>query len=278
MKVAKYSGEQVEFERDKLRKSLFKSGANEIVVNQILQSIENELYEGMPTKRIYKLAFQQLKGASKVHAARYNLRSAIVGLGPAGFHFEKFVSKILQSEGNSVILNQTLQGRCVSHEVDLVFENDNEVTMVECKFHTGQDAKTDVKVPMYILSRFNDLKVKIFEFPWEVNEIQHCLIVTNNRFTEDALSFAQCSKIQVLSWDQPSGKSLRDKIDSFQLYPITSLTTLTMAEKNKLLEMDCIIVKDLLENYSFLNKIDISELRIKNVLKEAGQLCHPVNY
>ena len=35
--------------------------------------------------------------------------------------------------------------------------------MVECKFHGSQDAKTDVKVPMYILSRFNDLKDKDFQ-------------------------------------------------------------------------------------------------------------------
>jgi len=32
--------------------------------------------------------------------------------------------------------------------------------MVECKFHAGREATSDVKVPLYILSRFNDLKEK----------------------------------------------------------------------------------------------------------------------
>ena len=46
------------------------------------------------------------------------------------------------------------------HEIDVLIKKDNKVAMVECKFHVGKDAKSDVKVPMYILSRFNDLKEK----------------------------------------------------------------------------------------------------------------------
>ena len=58
MKVTKYSGEVVNFEKNKLLKSLIKSGASLVDVNLVLESIEKELYDGIPTKRIYKLAFQ----------------------------------------------------------------------------------------------------------------------------------------------------------------------------------------------------------------------------
>jgi len=51
MKVTKYSGEVVLFEKDKLKKSLLKSGASEIDVNGVLETIEKELYDGIPTKK-----------------------------------------------------------------------------------------------------------------------------------------------------------------------------------------------------------------------------------
>ena len=140
-----------------LKKSLLKSGANENEVNEVLYKIEGELYDGIPTKKIYKLAFQLLKKISNVHAAKYNLRSAIMALGPAGFYFEKFIARVFQVEGYQTITNQILQGTCVSHEVDVILKKEKNISMVECKFHGSQGSKTDVKIPMYILSRFNDL-------------------------------------------------------------------------------------------------------------------------
>ncbi len=89
MKIVKHSGDVVDYDPNKLRNSLVKSGANSTVVDDILDRIEKEIYEGMPTKQIYKLAFGYLKKASNSHAARYNLRQALQLLGPAGFSFEK---------------------------------------------------------------------------------------------------------------------------------------------------------------------------------------------
>jgi ATP cone domain len=88
MKIIKHSGDIVDFNRSKLKLSLMKSGANENIVDDVIASIEKEIYEGISTKRIYKLAFSLLKKASNAHAARYNLRTAIELLGPAGFFFE----------------------------------------------------------------------------------------------------------------------------------------------------------------------------------------------
>ena len=88
MKVTKFSGELVLFDKEKLQHSLRKSGADENAVFQVMHEIDKQLYEGIPTKKIYKLAFQLLKNFSNAHAARYNLRSAVQALGPAGFYFE----------------------------------------------------------------------------------------------------------------------------------------------------------------------------------------------
>jgi transcriptional regulator NrdR family protein len=60
MKIVKHSGNIVEFKREKLRDSL-KSGASRSIVEDVISQIEKQLYEGISTKKIYKLAFGLLK-------------------------------------------------------------------------------------------------------------------------------------------------------------------------------------------------------------------------
>lgn len=273
MKIVKHSGLIVEFNPVKLKSSLLKSGASVAVVDGIMKQIQKEIYEGISTKKIYKMAFALLKKTANSHAARYNLREAIRLLGPAGFFFEKYTARLFASEGYNVITNLTLSGKCVSHEVDVLIKKNEVIAMVECKFHMGREAASDVKVPMYILSRFNDVKERKHPVFTKEDVISKCWIVTNNRFTKDAMDFAKCSGINLLSWDYPSKDNLKTKNDDNALYPITCLTTLTLAEKDKLLVMDVILVKEIVNNTTALEKIGISSNRIKNVLKEAAELC-----
>ncbi len=273
MKIVKHSGDVVDYDPQKLRNSLIRSGAGETVVQDILDRIEKEIFEGMPTKQIYKLAFAYLKKASNSHAARYNLRQALQLLGPAGFFFEKYIARLFEAEQYETQTNLTLPGKCVTHELDVVIRKNGVIAMVECKFHTGREATTDVKVPMYILSRFNDLKENLHVLFSGKERISKCWIITNNRFTTDAVSFATCSGIQLLSWDYPKELNLRTKIDSHHLYPITCLTTLSIAEKDKLLILDVLLVKEIINNHQCLEKIGLAPNRIKNVLKEATALC-----
>ncbi len=278
MKIVKHSGVVVEFNRDKLKSSLLKSGASLPVVDSILQAIDNQIYEGITTKKIYKLAFSLLKKSSNSNAARYNLRVAIQMLGPAGFFFEKFISRLFISEGYLSKTNLFLQGKCVSHEVDVFIKKNDIIEMMECKFHPRSETNSDVKVPMYILSRFNDLKDRNHPIFSKSDKISSCWIVTNNRFTSDAMDFANCSGLKLLSWDYPPKFSLRKKIDEDHLYPITCLTTLTLAEKDKLLVLDIILAREIIDKAEILEKIGLSPIRIKNVIKEASELCKYLQY
>ena len=273
MKIVKHSGDIVDFNPEKLKISLLKSGANSDVVNDILKSIRKELYEGIPTKKIYKMAFALLKKEANAHAARYNLRSALQLLGPSGFFFEKYIARIFQAEYFETKLNLTLQGKCISHEIDVLIKKNNLISMVECKFHAGREAVSDVKVPMYILSRFNDLKDKEYSIFSKKDSISKCWIVTNNRFTSDAIAFAKCSGLNLLSWNYPELNNLKTKNDFDYLYPVTCLTTLSLGEKDKLLILDVLLVKEIVNNSECLEKIGLSPNRIKNVLKEASELC-----
>jgi hypothetical protein len=273
MKIVKHSGDIVDFNPEKLKSSLLKSGANTDVVNDILKSIRKELYEGIPTKKIYKMAFALLKKEANAHAARYNLRSALQLLGPSGFFFEKYIARLFEAEHFETKLNLTLQGKCVSHEIDVLIKKNNLISMVECKFHAGREAVSDVKVPMYILSRFNDLKDKEYTIFSKKDSISKCWIVTNNRFTSDAIAFAKCSGLNLLSWNYPELNNLKTKNDFDYLYPVTCLTTLSLGEKDKLLILDVLLVKEIVNNSECLEKIGLSPNRIKNVLKEASELC-----
>jgi hypothetical protein len=274
MKIVKHSGDIVAFNPEKLKASLLKSGANKYVVQKILFAIKKELYEGISTKKIYKMAFALLKKEANAHAARYNLRSALQLLGPTGFFFEKYIARLFAAELYETKLNLTLQGKCISHEIDVLIKKNNVISMVECKFHPGRDAVSDVKVPMYILSRFNDLKEKEYAIFSRKDSISKCCIVTNNRFTSEAIAFAKCSELNLLSWNYPEKNNLKTKNDSDYLYPITCLTTLSLTEKDKLLILDVILVKEIINNSDCLEKIGISPNRVKNVMKEASELCN----
>jgi len=272
MKIVKHSGNIVDYNPSKLKESLLKSGASNLEVDSILHSIENQIYEGISTKQIYKMAFSLLKKASHSQAARYNLKEAIRLLGPTGFFFEKYIARLFASENYQTLTNFILQGKCVSHEIDVLIKKDNVIAMVECKFHMGIDANSDVKVPMYILSRFNDLKDRQHTIYTRKDIISKCWIVTNNKFTADAIAFAKCSKLHLLSWNYPEKDNLKTKNDTHHLYPVTCLTTLSLAEKDKLLVLDVILVKEIVNNSECLERIGLSSNRIKNVLKEASEL------
>lgn len=273
MKIVKHSGDIVEFNSDKLKKSLLKSGASTLEVDTILHTIKKQMYEGISTKQIYKMAFSLLKKTANSHAARYNLREAIRLLGPAGFFFEKYIGRIFSSEHYKTITNLTLQGKCVSHEIDVLVKKNEIIAMVECKYHVGRDVASDVKVPMYILSRFNDIKERNHPVFDTKDIVSKCWIVTNNRFTADAITFAKCAGLNLLSWNYPEDNNLKTKNDSNSLYPVTCLTTLSIAEKDKLLILDVILVKEIINNSDCLNRIGLSPNRMKNVLREASELC-----
>lgn len=273
MKIIKHSGNIVDFSSLKLKKSLLNSGASALDADIILEAIEKEIHDGVSTKQIYKQAFALLKKARNSHAARYNIKEAIRLLGPAGFFFEKYIARLFEAENHEVKTNLTLYGKCISHEIDILAKKDGVIAMIECKFHMGKDASSDVKVPMYILSRFNDLKDKNHSVFNSHDMISKCWIVTNNRFTSDAIEFARCSQLNLMSWDFPEKDNIRTKINAHHLYPVTCLTSLSLAEKEKLLISDVILAKEIISNAECLEKIGISSSRIKNIMKEASELC-----
>ena len=75
------------------------------------------------------------------------------------------------------------------------------------------------------------------------------------------------------SWDYPTGSGLKDRIDKLGLHPITALTTLTKAEKTKLLDTGIVLCKELHERPSLLEKIGVPKPRHKTILEDSEKLC-----
>jgi hypothetical protein len=272
--VTKASGEQTLFSEKKVRASLQKSGANSDQIDFILQEIKNQLYDGMTTRNIYKIAFALLKSGSRHQAARYHLKYAIMELGPSGFAFEKYIAKLLQFEGYKTQTGQILQGKCVTHEMDVIAEKDSNQVLIECKYHNQQGISCNIKIPLYIHARFNDIEAHAVKKSINPSKKRKGWIVTNTRFTADAIQYAGCSDIDLIGWDHPFGKGLKDKIDHSKLYPITCLTSLTIAEKRQLLDREIVLCQELQNNGKLLSSIGIKSGRMATVLNEIHQLCN----
>lgn len=271
--ITKASGKKVKFSLNKLRSSLKRTGANDAIVQHIIDKVRDELYQGISTKEIYNRAFALLKKTKSHFASKYKLKKAIYELGPTGFPFERFVSAVLNYAGYTTEVGKTLQGKCVSHEIDVIANKKNETTVIECKFHSEQGITCNVKVPLYIHSRYEDVKTHWDANPKKETSLTKGWVVTNTRFTEDALKYGSCCGLYLLSWDYPKNDGLKDRIDRLGLYPITVSTLLTNREKQFLLSRDIVLCRELLQDHFFLNHLNISEIRQQKILYEISQLC-----
>jgi Holliday junction resolvase len=271
--ITKASGEKVPFDAHKLENSLRRAGANTQLIDEIVKKVTDSLFEGITTKEIYHIAFELLKNKTSSSAAKYKLKHAIMELGPSGFPFEKYFAEILKHQGFKTKVDQVVQGRCVSHEIDVIAEKEEKYFMVECKFHNQSGFICDVKIPLYIQSRFKDVEYTLNKHPDEKSKFHQGWVVTNTRFSTDAIQYGNCVGLHLVGWDHPHNGSLRNQIDQAGLYPLTCLTTLSEAEKNQLLNMGFVLSKDFSANQSALVKIGIAPERITAIVNESREIC-----
>ena len=271
--ITKASGESVPFSAKKLKRSLERAGASKDKIDRILEEISSKLYEGISTKKIYRIAFNLLKESSRHLAAKYHLKQAIMELGPSGYPFEKYIGEILRYQGYKTTVGEIVQGKCVNHEIDVIAEKDHHHFMIECKYHNQRGTFSDVKIPLYIQARFKDVEAQWLKLPGHGTKFHQGWVVTNTRFSSDAIQYGNCAGLKLLGWDYPIKGSLKDLIDTLGLYPITCLTTLTKTEKHHLLGRKIVLCKEICDNEHYLVQADINPTRIKSVLEEATQLC-----
>jgi hypothetical protein len=271
--ITKASGLKVPFNKGKLKQSLMRSGANSEQADEVVNEVMEMLEEGMSTRKIYKAAFRLLRNVSRPMAARYKLKQAIMELGPSGFPFEQFVGELLKHRGYKTQVGVIVKGHCVNHEIDVIAEKDEHHFMIECKFHNRQGYVCDVKIPLYIQSRFLDVEKQWKQLDGHAEKFHQGWVVTNTRFSEDAAQYGRCMNMNLVGWDYPRNNGLKDWIDSSGLHPVTCLTTLTHREKQELLDKKIVLCKTLHHNHALLQSIGVKPPRLQKVMDECAALC-----
>lgn len=270
--ITKASGQTAPFSETKLRASLQRAGASAVQVDDIIALIAPKLYPGITTKKIYKMAFSLLKQGSRHIAAKYHLKQAIMELGPSGYPFEQFIGEILKFQGYKTKVGEIVEGKCVKHEIDVIAQINRTQLMIECKYHNQPGIFCDVKIPLYIQARFKDVESTWLKTTGTQISYQGC-VVTNTRFSSDAIQYGTCAGLKLIGWDYPAKGSLKDQIDTLGLYPVTCLTSLTKQEKQLLLERNIVLCKDIYRKPELLEQIGVKPSRTDVVMQETHLLC-----
>jgi hypothetical protein len=271
--VVKASGERQPFDVEKIRKTCERAGASKKLAAQVAAAVEKKAYDGMTTKEVLNLILKELEKEQPHVAARYDLKGAIMRLGPAGFLFEQLLAELLLEYGYKTQVHMIARGGCVSHEIDVVAKSKEELAAIEAKYHNAPGIYTGVKDALYVWARYLDLKegAKKGTCP-DFNSIW---LATNTKFSSDAMAYAECKRMKLLGWRYPPKNGLQDMLEAKKLYPITVMRTLDPDSLRKLSEAQMMLCKDLIEHgLEDLEKMTgISPRKLRALQQEANMIC-----
>ncbi|TRZ54549.1 ATPase [archaeon] len=286
MLVTKASGEREEFNPEKLKQTCLRAGAPEQLADRVVKEVEKEIFDGIFTKQILKIALSILDREMPHVAAKYDLKGAIMRLGPAGFEFENLIGEILREYGYNTKIHNIVRGFCIEHEVDVIAETmvdgARETGMIECKYHNASGIFSGVKDVLYTYARFLDLQQGE---KFSKMRFTQCWLVSNTKFSSDVIKYADCRNIILIGWKYPDKIDSRDKnavpslkmmLDEKKLYPITALRTMDRISQEKLAAAGLMFCKDLVRTKIEKLEADtgISRRKLKELIAEAEALCN----
>ncbi len=266
LNIIKATGEKEPFSEDKLNYSIYRAHIPKELHQQVVDHVKSKLYDNMPTKEIYQHITEFFDKSNLPYAkAKYSLKQAIMDLGPTGYPFEDFIARIFAEQGYETKTRSIIPGKCITHEIDVIATKENKTLIVEAKFHNRLGVKTDVHVALYTKARFDDIKVK--------NKYDEVWLVTNTKVTIDAIAYANCEQMHIISWSYPEGQGLRDLVEKYQLHPITALTSLSTVQKQQLLNQGLVLCRDLCREQPAFDALGLPPDKKFHVLKEAAFAC-----
>lgn len=265
-------GQAEPFSLAKIRRGAERIGASKDLAQEIAATIEAEAKPGITTRQIAQRVEQILSKKYPRGRIRFRLKDAIRRLGPSGFPFEKYVGGIFTQLGFSVKLNQYVPGQCVSHEIDLLAEEEKYFLIGECKYHSLPGGRVDLKVGLVHYARFLDLKSSDSLAAARDRRLKiRPIIITNSKFTSKIIKYAEGVGIDLLGWKYPALRGLEYVIESEKFYPVTILPSLNSSALESLYRQKLVLVQDLLDvNPAKLShKTGLSEKKIRAAQREA---------
>lgn len=254
--VKKADGSYQLFDRAKVVRTCLRMRATRQEAESVAEKIEKRIYEGIPTKKILQMIFSYLENFQPNIKHRIDLRESI-SLLRSKPDFERFVSLILEEFGYEVKLNQILKGKCVEHEIDVLAEKKKETTYVEVKHHVQYHTYTGIDVALSGYATFLDL-IEGFKNKTHDFNFKRAMIVCNTKFSDHALNYMKCMRINFLGWRAPEDGGLEHIIEEKKFYPITLIKSLMREDEPKLGDRGIVLLKQL---------VNIDE---KDLVRETG--------
>jgi hypothetical protein len=270
--VIKQNGEREVFDYKKLENSLRRIGTNEEIIKEVISEVGKYAHDGISTSEIYRKAYSILRKKHRPAAIRYSMKKAVASLGPTGFPFEKFVAEIFKAQGYETLTDQIVKGKCVEHEIDIVAWKGEELIMVEAKFHTDFNLKSDLKIVLYVKARYDDIFGNSYTFGGKVRKLTEGWIITNTKFSATAIQYGACQPLlKFVGWNYPYNNNLHHLIDRYELIPLTALTSINQMEKGMFLSKGIVLSKSLL-NINLLKEMNFDDRKIKSIQNEVNEL------
>lgn len=223
IEVIKFNKEREPFSANKIYNSALRAGASFSLAKEISLDIEKEIYNGIKTAEIFKKVKDRLREKDIQLSMRFSLKEGIRRLGPEGFLFEDFTKKVLSNYCMVIKEGNIVSGKCGRYEIDFLAENNNNFFIGECKYRNRYNARIDINVSLKSFAILEDIE-KGNIFP---GKKLRSFIVTNTRFTKDAIKYSNCKGIKLLGWKYPLKRGLERLIEEKRLYPVTILPALT---------------------------------------------------
>jgi len=265
MKVIKSSGELERFSSKKIYYTIRNAGGSKRLAKDAIKLIKKKYNYDVSTREILLTLLNFLKKEKGV-SEKYDLKRAMMSLGPSGFPFESFFARILDYYGYKTSVDNKLKGKIIYHEVDIVAIKGDKKFMIEAKYHNERGIITKLKPAMYTYARFLDLKRQKFNAPW---------LVTNTRCSQDAINYAKGVGLKMTAWKYPKKDNLQELIMKKNLYPITILKSLSPEGIKRLYDLKILVAKDLF-NFSpeeLSRKIHLDKKVILKIIEEAKEVC-----
>lgn len=273
--VVKASGKMEKFNVNKVRRTARRAGASKETAETVARQVQQRVKNGMSTGEILNITLSLLRKDMPQVAAKYDLKGALLRLGPSGFAFEYLVAEVLKAHGYKTKVHSMIKGGSgVMHEIDVIalkpIKSPKTVNIpklttyqIECKYHASPGIFTGLKDVLYTYARFLDLQdghkkgyCQRFDQAW---------LATNTKFSRDVIRYAVPSNIRLLGWDYPAGEALRDLIDEKKLYPITVLRKLDTNTQGKLAHSNIVLLNSLLntdiEKLNLMTGISVNKLK-----------------
>jgi Holliday junction resolvase-like predicted endonuclease len=265
--VTKWDGRREQFDREKIVKTIVRSGASIKTAEKIIDELEPNIYDGIPTKKIMDMVFKSLEQYEPSVAFRRDLRTALGEMKP--FDFEEYVRILLQEDGYNMTSNRVIQGFCVTHEIDGIARKDGETIYLEVKNHRNTHTYTPFGVTLSAKAKWDDIQ-KGFEKGLNNTSFDRVLIVCNTRLTEHAKRYAKCIGLEHLGWNDPPGKGIDTLITEKHTYPITMLPSLSKKDHDKLSEAGIITLNHIVEGK--LTNTGIRKSKLNKLADEAKRI------